>query len=199
MEAAAGSQVTLMILKSEHAAHLQAAHRFAFATLQGDVVAVQLTPDSPVHVPANFSEIAAAAAAAAAAGLGVPPEDIYIVDGRVTLYRPAITVRIVVLDPDGTSGTTRPIELDLATECGALDTADATARTTVAYAVRKIARSVFGLPSSDANAAIQLHVGDGAAGPDQRFRKLGGRDQGATRRGRERLTTRISESNVTRG
>ena len=69
----------------------------------------------------------------------------------------------------------------LATECGPTDDANDVAQTTVSYAVRKVARSVFGLPGSEAGSTIRIHVGDGGggAGSDQGFRKLGGRDQGA--------------------
>ena len=45
--------------------------------------------------------------------------------------------------------------------------------------IGNLALSVFRLSGSDAGSAIRLHVGDSAAGSDQGFRKLGGRDRGA--------------------
>ena len=144
------------------------------ATLRGDVVEVQLHTGSR-RFGADF-DVAAELAAAAAAELGVLPEDIFVVDEAI-VYRPTITVGVVVLDAAGArtdAAAAAPTPVQLATECGPANT------TTVAYAVRKVARAVFGIPGSDAGAAVRLHVGDGAAaGLGQDFRVLGPRDQDA--------------------
>ena len=153
---------------------------FRFGTLQGDAVDVQLKVPRPI--PYRF-DVMTELAAAAVAKLGVLREDIYIADGTVVLYRPAVTVTVVVLGADGaprTAAAAAPIPVTLATECGPIGNANAaTVPTTVSYAARKIAQAVFRIPGSKARSAIRLHVGDGAAGPDRGFRKLGGRDQGA--------------------
>ena len=150
------------------------------ATLRGDVVQVRLHTASR-QSRAAF-DVAAAISAAAAAELGVLPEDIFVVDGKVILYRPTVTVSVVVLDAAGarTDAAAAPIPVHLATECGPTDKVDTVAPTTVSYAVRKVAQAVFGIPGTEAGAAVRLHVHDGAvAGLGQDFRKLGGRDQGA--------------------
>ena len=150
------------------------------ATLRGDVVEVQLhTASRPFR--ADF-DVAAEVAAAAAAELGVLPEDIFVVDTKAILYRPAITVGIVVLDAGGarTDDGAAAIPVLLATESGPTDNADSVAPTTVRYAVQKVAQTVFGIPGSEAGSAVRLHVGDGAtAGRGQGFRELGRRDQDA--------------------
>ena len=150
------------------------------ATLRGDVVEVQLHTGSR-RFGADF-DVAAELAAAAAAELGVLPEDICIVDGKVIVYHPTITVGVVVLDADGTraDATAAPVLVQLAIECGPTGNADTVALTTVRYAARKIARTIFGIPGPEAGAAVRLHVGDGAAASLGRgFWKLGGRDQDA--------------------
>ena len=146
-----------------------------FTTLEGDVVEVQLSPFYPDDVDA-IPDVMPELTAAAAAKLGVMPEDIYIANDRVILYRPTITVSIVVLDADGnrTDTATAPIAVTLATECGPTDNADTVVPTTVRYAVQKVARVVFGLPRWRAQWAIRLHVKNPGG---QGFRKLGGRHQ----------------------
>ena len=55
-----------------------------------------------------------------------------------------------------------PVPVLLATECGPTDTADMVTPTTVSYAVRKVARAVFGIPGTEAGPALRVHVRDGA-------------------------------------
>ena len=174
----------------------------SFATLRGDVVEVQL--DMAGQFRADFDvltevglavdlcavvDVMAEVRAAAAAELGVLPEDIFVVDGKAIVYRPAITVGIVVLDGSGTpaDAAAAPVLVQLATECGPTDDADTVVPTTVRYAARKIARTVFGILGSEAGAAaaeagagVRLHMGDeSAAGLGEVFRELGSRDQDA--------------------
>ena len=152
-------------------------------TLGGDVVEVAL-PAIPSRFPADF-DIAAELASAAAAELGVHRDEIYIVEGKTILYRPTITVTVVVLDTDVVDGheiavvrrDVAAVPMVLATECGPTDEAGTVAPTTVRCARRKIAATVFGIPEAEAEAAIQLHVGANGTGADDGqghgFRKLG--------------------------
>jgi hypothetical protein len=149
-------------------------------TLGGDAVEIQLT--LPKKVSADYN-VGTALASAAAAKLGVPPEELYIAAAvkDVVLFRPTISVSVVVLDADGRhTRADRAIAVTLATECGPTDAVDATIPTTVRYAARKIAETVFGIPGLQAVSAVRLHVEvDGAVaavGADQLFRKLGDRD-----------------------
>ena len=156
---------------------------FTLTTLGGDVVEVAL-PTIPSRFPADF-DIAAELASAAAAELGVHRDEIYIVEGKTILYRPTITVTVVVLDTDVVDGheiavvrrDVAAVPMVLATECGPTDEAGTVAPTTVRYARRKIATTVFGIPEAEAGAAIQLHVGANGTGADDGqghgFRKLG--------------------------
>ena len=94
---------------------------FTLTTLGGDVVEVAL-PAMPSPFPADY-HIAAELVSAAAAELGVPHEEIYIVEGKAILNRPTITVTVVVLDTDTDGHGTTVVRRDtapvaLATECG---------------------------------------------------------------------------------
>ena len=149
--------------------------RARVAALNGDIIDVELDVATGWDVFPSAEVVAAVAAK-----LGMPREDIYIVDGKALLYRPTITVSIIVLGNEADAPQVEiPVVVALVIECGPTDNSDTTAPTTARYALRKIAETAFGIAEAEAEAEVWLHVGDSAGGARQKpqgFRKLEGEE-----------------------
>eukprot|EP00040_Diaphanoeca_grandis_P030093 m.177342 g.177342 ORF g.177342 m.177342 type:complete len:468 (+) comp31885_c0_seq1:274-1677(+) len=98
-----------------------------FRTLAGDTIVVSSIPKSQNDDPVDVRGVLAAE-------LGQQPEDIYLVDGDVVLFRPSINVNVCTIMPDGSISRTTTCRLT--TEHGAAE--DEGEATTLEYATRTI-------------------------------------------------------------